>query len=149
MLTRNHSPCAAVPASDAAQAVMPPDPIAQGASSLLDPVALQRLRELDPRGDSKLLERVFKAFETSVARLRPQLEESLQLGDRAGIRHVAHTLKSSSASIGALGLSQRCAEIETLIRLESTDSLDTRVRAMAGEIEIVLQAIRDMMDPKA
>ena len=48
------------------------------------------------------LDRVLRAFETSVARLLPQLEAARTSGDRAGIRHVAHTLKSSSASIGKI-----------------------------------------------
>ncbi|MBL0092287.1 MAG: Hpt domain-containing protein [Piscinibacter sp.] len=52
---------------------------------------------------------MLKAFETSVARLAPQLDESRRSGDRAGIRHVAHTLKSSSASIGALKAVPSCA----------------------------------------
>ncbi len=110
--------------------------------SVLDEQALQRLRELDPKGENNLLERVFKAFETSVARLMPQLQESLRTGDRAGVRHVAHTLKSSTASIGAMRLSQQCAEIEAMIRLDDTTSVDTRVQTMCTEVEVVLQEVR-------
>jgi len=149
MLTR-HLRLAAPLAADAPESAAGSAPAsAPDATPVLDTVALQRLRDLDPSGDSKLLERVFKAFETSLARLMPQLQESRQISDRHGIRHVAHTLKSSSASIGALGLSQRCAEIETLIRLESADSLDSRIDAMSAEVEIVLKAIRAMTDRKA
>jgi CheY-like chemotaxis protein len=112
----------------------------------LDPQAIARLKELDPKGDNKLLERVFKAFETSVARLAPQLREAGRNGDLAGIRHVAHTLKSSSASIGALRLSQLCSEIETSIRTGEVRDLSAGVEAMDAEISRVLEAIRQYMD---
>ena len=111
--------------------------------------ALARLRELDPKGENRLIERVLKAFETSVARLAPQLDESRRSGDRAGIRHVAHTLKSSSASIGALVLSQRCAEVESLIRLESTEDLNAQLDALSAELAVVLKAIQTVLDNQA
>jgi CheY-like chemotaxis protein len=116
--------------------------------SVLDKQALQRLQELDPKGENNLLERVFKAFETSVARLMPQLQESLRAGDHAGVRHVAHTLKSSTASIGASRLSQQCAEIESMIRRDDTTALDSRVQAMCAEVEVVLQEVRRLMSAK-
>ena len=52
------------------------------------------------------------------------------------------------ASIGAIKLSQLCAEIETMIRLETGEDLDARVDAMGAEVEIVLQALRSLMDVK-
>ena len=117
--------------------------------AVLDAQALDRLRELDPKGENRLIERVLQAFETSVARLGPQLEASRRSGDRAGIRHVAHTLKSSSASIGALTLSQQCASIEAMIRQESTEDLDGPLAALSAELDAVLQALRSVLDKKS
>ena len=119
------------------------------AAAVLDPLALERLRELDPRGESQLIERVLKAFETSAARLGPQLEASRRSGDRAGIRHVAHTLKSSSASIGALTLSRHCAAVEAMIREDSSDDLEPPLAALGAELEAVLQALRSLLDKPA
>jgi HPt (histidine-containing phosphotransfer) domain-containing protein len=116
------------------------------AASVLDHDALQRLRELDPNGQSRLLERVAQAFETSVDRLMPDLRNAWQSGDLQGVRHVAHTLKSSSASIGAIKLSTLCAEIESMIRLESRDGLAARVESMDRETAVVLQALRHLTD---
>lgn len=111
-------------------------------AAVLDPEALERLAELDPTGKNRLVERVFQAFESSTQRLMPQLHAALSAGDHAGVRHVAHTLKSSSASIGAIKLSQLCAEIESMIRLESLDALPDRIGRMDGEAAVVLQALR-------
>jgi PAS domain S-box-containing protein len=151
ILTRNLMLSAPMPLDEAPEpgapaAPRPALPVAAPVAGVLDEQALARLRELDPKGENRLLERVLKAFETSVGRLLPQLQDSRQLGDRAGIRHVAHTLKSSSASIGAIKLSQQCADIETMIRLEKIEDLDARVDAMCAEVEIVLQALRSLMD---
>jgi HPt (histidine-containing phosphotransfer) domain-containing protein len=91
---------------------------------VLDAGALARLTELDPKGENRLLERVLQAFQTSVARLRPQLDTARRERDRRTIRLVAHTLKSSSASIGAIQLSQLCARIEGAIRLRTDAALE-------------------------
>lgn len=116
--------------------VMPP------AAATLDSAALQRLHDLDPSGASRLVERVFKAFEDSIERLRPQLLAALARGDWAGLRHVAHTLKSSSASIGAIKLSGLCAEMESMTRDGQTDGMADRTHALCAEIDAVLAALK-------
>ena len=77
-----------------------------------DAEALGRLRELDPAGKNQLLARAVTAF-PSLERLLPDLSQARgqQPADLDGIRRVCHTLKSSSASLGA-PLSRRCAELK-------------------------------------
>jgi HPt (histidine-containing phosphotransfer) domain-containing protein len=112
--------------------------------SVLDEEALRRLSELDPTGANHLLERVFQAFEASALRLLPQMHEALRAADYQGVRHVVHTLKSSSASIGAVKLAQLCAEIENMIRLETVDGLAEPIGRMDREANAVLQALRQI-----
>lgn len=116
------------------------------ASEGLDAESLDRLRELDPSGTSHLLQRVFQAFESSLARLSPALEEARAAADLNGIRQVAHTLKSSSASIGALRLAQLCAEIERMIRQGDPDRdvLTMRVGQMQAETAVVLRVVAQL-----
>ena len=111
---------------------------------VLDEEALERLRELDPGGRNRLLERVLRAFESSIGRLGPQLAEARQRNDREGIRQVVHTLKSSSASIGALRLSRLCAEIEAAVRQEAPEGLAALLEDVDRELEVVLQAVQPM-----
>jgi HPt (histidine-containing phosphotransfer) domain-containing protein len=89
------------------------------------------LRELDPTGESHLLMRVFNAFETSLNRLLPQLAQARDAADASAVRLVAHTLKSSSATVGALELSRLCAEVEVQAR-------EMRLAEAAGGIEQML-----------
>ena len=120
----------------------PPGPTLPSAGSVLDVEALHRLSELDPTGANRLLERVFQAFEASALRLLPQMHDSFRSANYPGIRHVVHTLKSSSASIGAIKLSQLCAEIESMIRLETLDGIADAIERMDRETTAVLQALK-------
>lgn len=115
----------------------------------LDAEALARLTELDPKGENRLLERVLRAYQTSAARLMPQLEAARVNNDRATVRLVAHTLKSSSASIGALELSQVCAQVEALIRAESTDDLEPLLRTLRSALDAALRAIQRLLDGRS
>jgi HPt (histidine-containing phosphotransfer) domain-containing protein len=115
---------------------------------VLDQAALARLAELDPSGANRLLERVLQAFQTSVARLRPQLIAGRADGDPAAIRLVTHTLKSSSASIGALRLSQLCAEIETAIRLEPGAELGPQLDALDVALDATVRAITEKLEDR-
>lgn len=119
--------------------------------SILDAGALAALRALDPTGASKLLERVLAAFQKSTGRLVPRLHAACLSGDAGAVREVAHTLKSSSASIGALGLSSLCANVETMIRNGFTGPLEPHVTALDAEIAIVLEALEKLLrtDQKA
>jgi hypothetical protein len=114
-------------------------------AAVLDADALERLRELDPSGKSRLVDRVLRAFESSAWRLARQFSEAREAGDLQSIRHVVHTLKSSSASIGALVLARMCGEIETAIRTGGDAALPERLDAMDRELAAVLQAVSPML----
>ena len=122
---------------------------------LLDAQALERLRELDPIGVNKLMERVIAAYNNSLDRLLPTLAAARSpTVDLAVVRHVSHTLKSSSASLGALALSQRCAEIEALARKGQSasanpgqiDGLDVLLDAMLEDIAEVRVALAALLN---
>jgi signal transduction histidine kinase/DNA-binding response OmpR family regulator len=149
MLRRRLTPAAPADGADAQGA--PPaapaqaDPLAE-LKLVLDAQALDRLRELDPTGANGLVARVLKAFEGSLQRLLQQLQDARAVDDRAAIRHVAHTLKSSSASVGALELSKLCADIERCIRQDETEGLNGLLDGMVTESGRVLAALKPALD---
>ena len=115
---------------------------------ILDAGALARLRELDPDGRHGVVMRVMRAFETSLTRMLAQL--SAQLADErqidAGVvAGVAHTLKSSSASVGAMSLARTCAETEQGVRSGTLTELDAPVRRLIAECEAALAAVAAML----
>ena len=115
---------------------------ASAGAAVFDAQALDRLRELDPTGQNRLIDRVFGAFDASLLRLVPQFEAARAAADWQAVRQVAHTLKSSSASIGALALSQLCAEVESRVRQSQLDALAQPLDALAAEIARVQRALR-------
>jgi len=113
----------------------------------LDATALARLRELDPDGRHCVVVRVLEAFEASLGRLLGQLREEPDAGDAAVVAGIAHTLKSSSASVGALALSARCAEIERRLREGADGDLQADVQRLLAEGEAALRAVGSMLRP--
>jgi HPt (histidine-containing phosphotransfer) domain-containing protein len=85
-------------------------------AGLLDAQALARLQELDPHGQAGLVRRVLLTYAQSLRRLLDQVRTARAAGDREALGQVAHTLKSSSASVGALDLSALCVELEAQLR---------------------------------
>jgi len=150
------APAVAAPAPAAAPPstgtpTMSTDPIPPGDDGQpppLDALALQRLRDLDPTGQNRLVERVLQAFETSIDRMSVNLDEALTLKDLQVVRHVTHTLKSSAASVGAFGLSRLCADTEALVRQgQSVPDLPGRVAAIQSEMRRVRTALRTALAP--
>lgn len=82
----------------------------------LDAQALARLQELDPDGRQGVVQRVLKAYDASLSRMVVQLRLQAEAPDADVVAGLAHTLKSSSASVGALALSRACADLEARLR---------------------------------
>ncbi len=117
-----------------------------GQAEVLDRGALQRLFELDPQGKGKLIERVVQAFVTSTERMVPQLRSAGQTGDSRAVKLVAHTLKSSSASLGATELSRLCADLEQQMRTGMPANLAAQIERIAVETGVVIKALKVMME---
>jgi HPt (histidine-containing phosphotransfer) domain-containing protein len=111
----------------------------------LDPAALARLRELDPDGRNGVLERVLRAFEISLTRMLAQLAAERSRGDPGAVATMAHTLKSSSASVGALALAQTCAQVEQRLRTGQVGSLVGDIERMCLDGESALAAVKAML----
>jgi histidine phosphotransfer protein HptB len=112
---------------------------------VLDLHALDRLRDLDPQGTQGVLPRVLRAYEQSLLRHGDDLRAAMAAGDTERVSRIAHTLKSSSASVGALRLSRLCAELERAMRTEPLAALQPQVEALIHEAQQVLAAVRAIL----
>jgi len=112
---------------------------------LLDEQALARLHELDPQGRAGLVQRVLATYTLSLQRLLEQLRDARAAADREGLRHATHTLKSSSASVGALALSTLCAKVEAQVReagIPDAAALAVDLDKLLAEGERILDGLR-------
>jgi HPt (histidine-containing phosphotransfer) domain-containing protein len=119
----------------------PPDP----AAVQLDADALARLRELDPDGRHGVVERILRAYEASLERMLGQLAAQREGGDATVVASVAHTLKSSSASVGALALARTCAEVERGLRTDGPVSLGGDIERLLHDGEAALAVVKAML----
>ena len=123
-----------------------PNTAAESASTLLDPVAIGKLHALDPHGRAGIVQRVLRTYEGSLNKLLLQFDTARAGNDVEGLRHVAHTLRSSSAAVGAMQLAARCAEVEAMVRERSIEQLPAALDAMHSECRRAGQAVRAMLD---
>lgn len=112
----------------------------------LDADALAKLRALDPSGQGRLIARVADAFSTSTRRMLPQLAAAAEAASPAVLRQLVHTLKSSSANVGAQRLSSLCAAVEFDLQQGRSDSLCAAAAAIAAEIDAVDEALQRLPD---
>jgi HPt (histidine-containing phosphotransfer) domain-containing protein len=113
----------------------------------LDAQALARLRELDPDGRLGVVNRVLTVFESSLHRMVSQLEAQRQGADSTVVAHIAHTLKSSSGSVGAIALSKACAEVESRLRKGDTSALHLDISRLISEGQSALAAVAAILRP--
>ena len=123
-----------------------PRPAAAAPSApALDAIAVARLRELDPSGEHGVVARVMVTFDSSLRRQLAQLEAGRGSANATAVAGIAHTLKSSSASVGALGLAKACAEIEARLRGGDASALQADIDRMLVEGQAALLAVAPML----
>lgn len=107
----------------------------------LDCTVIDRLRDMERRGASGLLARLVATYMTTAARLIAQADAAALREDTQQMRHAVHTLKSSSANLGASALAQGCAELEEMLGSGRVLAACQRWPAVRIEYERVVPAL--------
>lgn len=92
--------------------------------------------------DSEVVNEFVSDYLASVRRLAPEMSAACDAGDLPKITTIAHKLKSSSRSIGALALGDLCAELENVGRSGMRDAVARCVldfEAQVVQVEASLQ----------
>ena len=106
----------------------------------IDPAALAELLET-VGGDRDFLAELVETYRADCPLLLAELGAAVAGGDAPAARRAAHTLKSTSASMGALGLAAQCREIEAAAAAGDLDGLDKRVERAAATYVAVEAAL--------
>ena len=107
----------------------------------IDREVLDGLRE--DLGDPVTLRRVVATFLERTPLVLADLREAAARGDQAALRAGAHGLKGTSATLGALALSEQCAELERLARGGHLREVPARLDAIAAQAEIASRALQN------
>jgi HPt (histidine-containing phosphotransfer) domain-containing protein len=86
------------------------------ADNLIDSRALDSIRSLQREGAPDILHKIIGVFLESTPNLLGELQHAIETGSGEDVYRLSHTLKSSSATVGAMQISAICREIETLAR---------------------------------
>lgn len=111
---------------------------------LLNPILLDQIRSLDPAHGNELVNKILHAFLESAEGYIQLLNRAFNDNDAETIRKTAHTLKSSSANIGAESLSNVFKQIEACGRsgeLTLVESLRSEMLPLYHQVIIEVKAI--------
>jgi len=99
--------------------------------SILDQAAVDGLRALETSDNPDLLTRIIDAYLDDTPKLIEKIKQALHADDMFEVAKAAHTLKSSSANVGAAELSDRCKALEASARRGSVGM----VRELLSDVE--------------
>ncbi|MGA2015936.1 MAG: Hpt domain-containing protein [Opitutaceae bacterium] len=102
-----------------------PDP------NIIDPEAIATLKELNPDDDGAFLKEIVGIYLEDTPKRLQDLKESLASGNVVLFTRTAHTIKGSSANVGAVVLAGVAERLETLSRKEGLGG----VAALVAECE--------------
>ncbi|MEG3894215.1 MULTISPECIES: response regulator [unclassified Microcoleus] len=134
------------------------------ADSPIDYHVLENLRELDDEEDPDFLGELIKIYLLDAPQHLETIKEAIFLGDADSLKLASHTLKSSSANLGAVSFSEVCKELEYMGRVavesggeqvfDASTARDRLLEAQAEwekvraafEIELETGKLRSQMD---
>jgi HPt (histidine-containing phosphotransfer) domain-containing protein len=92
-------------------------------------------------GDIEFLAELIDTYVADAPLQLEALNSALAAGDVAELVRPAHTLKSASASLGALGLAERCRQLEQSAKTGSLEGAAQTIDGIAAEVERVVNAL--------
>lgn len=120
-----------------------------GGGETIDSRAIEAIRALQRPGKPDLLARVVTLFDGDGPRLVEAMETALEEGDIDRLRDAAHTLKSSSAQLGAQALSARCRELEHAAREGNLPACVALADGLGDDLDEALAALRPLLERAA
>jgi signal transduction histidine kinase/CheY-like chemotaxis protein/HPt (histidine-containing phosphotransfer) domain-containing protein len=121
-----------------------PDPATDSAAvtaSILDRRALEAIRELSPGRGATILARVIDSYLVTAPDQLEALQRALVEKDAKALQTQAHSLKSSSANVGARELAELAREVEALGRTGQTTEAAGLVERLGAEFLRVRDAL--------
>lgn len=108
----------------------------------IERAVIEQFRELDPNGSMALAARILGIYADSSGSVFADIEQSMANGDSELLRRAAHSLKSSSANVGARQLSVLLKEFELLGKENRVDEARAQFDALRAEYARAHEGIR-------
>ena len=107
----------------------------------LDHSAIEAVRQLDPDGNDRLLSRLIALYRDDSSQLLADIDNAMKAGDADSVARAAHTLKSSSANLGATNVAAIARQIEHSARNGDISELPTSVTKLRAQRTVALSEL--------
>ncbi|MCP4700826.1 MAG: response regulator [Gammaproteobacteria bacterium] len=111
----------------------------------IDSRALDQIRELQHKGGPNILKKVLQHYFSHSAQLISTLHEGIEKNDTKAINGAAHSLKSSSANVGATTLAKYCKELEARARAGDIAEAPALLSIIETEHATVCAALKEQV----
>lgn len=111
----------------------------------VSPLSLQTLgslRDLFGEQDRAMLTEIFECYLSEAPQLLQAIDQAMLTGNALALAQSAHSLKSSSAYVGAIEVSRLCSELENIGRRGSLAAIAHKVHQLQVEYDRVKAALQ-------
>lgn len=105
---------------------------------IIDPNTIE---ELETTLGADFVKELIDTYRAETPKLLDQLCQALSQGDAVAFQRAAHSIKSSSASLGALEFSAQAKELEMLGKQGDLSQADEKVAGLSAQYSQVEQAL--------
>ncbi|MBI5713891.1 MAG: Hpt domain-containing protein [Chloroflexi bacterium] len=112
-----------------------------GQPEAIDRAVLKELRSLQEEGEPDLIVELSETFRAEAPTLSAAMRTAVTLGNADKLKQAAHSLKGSSAGVGAKPLSALSAEVETLGRNGSVTGAAEKIDQIEQEYARVIKTL--------
>jgi len=110
---------------------------------VLEQETLERIRALQRPGKPNVLNKIINLYLENSPGLIETVRKSVEQEDGAALCEADHSLKSSSANLGAVNMAAVCKKLEEMGREGRTDAAKTLIGRMESEYKSVSAALAD------
>jgi HPt (histidine-containing phosphotransfer) domain-containing protein len=113
-------------------------------SPAIDPEAIEHLRLLEDEDEPDIVGELVRLFLANTPPRIASMVTGVKSGDLVAVARAAHSLKSSSAHLGAIGMQQVCEKLEALKDSTHVDEAAHLVGLLQRELEVVARALQQI-----
>lgn len=110
-------------------------------ATIIDKRMLNAIRALQRPNAPSIVEKVIVTYFASSVKLMEELAEKIEMRNIEGVRKAAHSLKSSSANVGASQLAEFCKNMEYMARNNSLDGAEQLLANIDAEHKRAVAAL--------
>jgi signal transduction histidine kinase/DNA-binding response OmpR family regulator len=114
----------------------------------LDHSAIEAVRQLDPDGQDRLLARLIALYRDDSSQLLADIDNGMKASDAEAIARAAHTLKSSSANLGATNVAAIARQIESSARNGDLNDMMTSITKLRAQRTVALSELEALDNSK-